>query len=324
MKKILVTGATGFVGTGLVKELSSKFAVTGTYCTQKPTIHEKSFLHYRQMDLSNEAEVQGVCNDCKADIVIHAAAVTERSHLPARLRRYQSINGEGTERLARSAAYANPAVHFIYLSTTAVYGESSAAIPVGEDHSAHPSTEYARSKYRGERELVSLNRDNILRTVTVLRLSPLYDRDDTRILSNRVRAPRGSFFVRYGTGRQLFSALALSNLSDFISFLVLHRDSAGLRFYNVCDERPYRFNEVRETMRRRTPVDSTCIWVPRGLVYTGVVVAGVLRPHERRRFLSYYRKLFNDLVFDCGRMRETGFNPAHTVETVFSEEGSNA
>lgn len=325
MKNILITGATGFVGAVLVRDLSSKFAVTGTYCTKKPPPYEKRCLDYRRMDLSNEAEVQGVCNDLKADVVIHAAAMTERSRLPVRLRRYQSINGEGTERLARSAVSANPDVHFIYLSTAAVYGESPAAIPVREDHPANPFTEYAQSKYLGECALVSLARQGILRGVTILRLPPLYDTGDTRALRNRVTLPFGNIFVRYGTGRQLFSALALHNLTDFIALIILHRDSAGLRVFNVCDEKPYRFDEIRQRMQRKIPVvGKPWIWVPRGLVYTGVVIAGVLRPQERRRFLSFYRKLFSDLVFDCGRMREMGFSPAHSAETVFPGEGSDA
>ncbi|MDD5723226.1 MAG: sugar nucleotide-binding protein [Syntrophales bacterium] len=319
MKNILITGAAGFVGTALLKELSSKFAVTGTYCTSKPIVHGGFSLNYRHMDLNDESNIQDVCNDIKADVVIHAAAVTERSLIPLRLRRYHQINGEGTARLARRAACANPGVHFIYLSTVDVYGETPAQIPAGEGALCAPSTDYAKSKYRGEKEIVSLYDQGLLRAVTVLRLAPLYDRKEKRILRRRVMAPFCNIYVRYGSGNQRFSALALPNFVAFVSFLLRYGDAQGMSIYNVCDERPYRFHDVCEVLRgERNAGNSLCLPIPSGLVYAGITLAGLVWPRRRQWFRASYRKLCSDRVFDCGRMRKTGFTPSHSLQYILS------
>ncbi len=324
MKRVLVTGASGFVGSALLTGLPSTFAVSGTYCANRPVAESDASLDYRHMDLNDGAEITAVCHDIKADVVVHAAAVSERSRVPIRLRRYRTINEEGTERLARAAVSANPAVRFVYLSTTAVYGESPGTIPINENHPCNPLTEYAKSKYLGECTLTVLARNDVLRGLTILRLPPLYDKSDIRAFRNRVKSPVGNLFVRYGKGTQLFSALALPNLIDFVSFLASHRDARGPEVFHVCDAHPYRFDEVRHIISRKTRGGTTpCITVPRGLASAFVVTAGALFPSGRTRFMSYYGKLFHDLVFDCGRMHDTGFRPVHAAQTVLAREESD-
>jgi len=321
MTTILVTGITGFVGKALVAGLSQSYRVIGTYHDTKPFDGEYSLDEYRHMDLEDDAEVSSVCNDIRADVLIHAAAVTERSTIPAHSRRYQKINGDGTARLARHAGTANPRVHFIYLSSVDVYGDVPGTMPVGEDHFCMPTTEYGKSKYRGEKEVLSLCNEDLLQAMTICRLAPLYDSSDTRILRRRVMAPAVDMFVRYGSGGQMFSALALPNLVAFISFLLQSGNAAGVNTYNVCDERPYRFRDVCDVLRRsRKTGKAYCVPLPSGPAYAGIVLAGLIWPRRKQWFRSSYGKLYSDRVFDCGRMRQTGFTPPHSLTSLVSQE----
>jgi len=319
MTTVLITGITGFVGKALVTELLRAYRVVGTYHDRAPADNEQALYEYLHMDIENEREVSSVCSDIRADVVIHAAAVTERSAIPAASRRYQEINGDGTACLARLAGTANPRVHFIYLSSVDVYGDMPGTMPVGEDHTCTPTTEYGKSKYRGEREILSLYHEGLLQSATICRLAPLYDRGDIRVFRRRVMAPAGNIFLRYGSGGQMFSALALPNLVAFISYLLHSGNTAGFETYNVCDDRPYRFHGVCDVLRRsQNAGDAYCLPVPAGLVYAGVVLAGLMWPRRKRWLRSSYRKLYSDRVFDCGRMLSTGFTPLHSLQSLIS------
>ena len=59
-----------------------------------------------------------------------------------------------------------------------------------------------------------------LRFVTIFRLAPVYDETWSHNLDRRVLAPLQLAYLKFGSGRQLMSALAKANLVDLIEFWI--------------------------------------------------------------------------------------------------------
>jgi nucleoside-diphosphate-sugar epimerase len=141
--KIFITGATGFVGGHLVKDLSGN--------------HDVHVLPHG-CDLRQPLEPAVIPADI--DVVIHAAAVISGASEPAE---YSDTNVRGTLHVA-NAAVAAGAARFILLSTGGLY--RPAGTPRTEDAAIEPRGDYAVSKWESEqavRALRSAMRVQILR-----------------------------------------------------------------------------------------------------------------------------------------------------------------
>src|SRR4051812_23465124 len=130
-RRLLVTGANGFVGSSIVKALSERgrHAVAlvreGRSCPALPGITWRSIARF------DEAELTGALGD--VDGVIHAASVVHRPD--ASLATYEAFNREGTRALC-AACRARGVGRIVFMSTIKVYGEATVGIidestPVG-------------------------------------------------------------------------------------------------------------------------------------------------------------------------------------------------
>ena len=154
----------------------------------------------------------------------------------------------------------------------------------------------------------------------ILRLAPVYDRDWSFNLYRRILAPLNILYVRFGSGLQRMSALARSNLVDFLYFL-LHRpaQSAGVNIFNVCDMEAYEFNALIQVFRNsgihpNRPVVS----LPLPFIWLATRIGGGVFHGKRKWLHSCYDKLASSLVFDNEKMLKTGFKPRHSLQTIFA------
>lgn len=151
MTRVLVTGATGFIGRMLCERLAeSGYVVRAAVRTARPLpscIAESAVTGSLGTATDWGAALQGV------GLVVHAAALTHvLRQTPSDRQRFEEINARGTARLAQAAAAAG-VQRFVYLSSIKVNGEENGARPYRADDAPDPQDEYARSKLEGERQL---------------------------------------------------------------------------------------------------------------------------------------------------------------------------
>jgi UDP-glucose 4-epimerase len=159
VKKIIITGALGHIGSALIRKLplafpNTEFVLVDNMLTQRycSLFNLPSFAQYR----FHEADIQTVDLStliAGAEGVIHLAAVTNAEASFNQLELIEKVNYEGTEKVANACKDTGAAL--IYISTTSVYG--SQATRVDEDCTElKPQSPYADSKLRGEQYLQSL------------------------------------------------------------------------------------------------------------------------------------------------------------------------
>lgn len=156
---ILITGASGFIGSFIVEEaLRQGFetwaAVRGSSSRQFLTDER---IHFIELNLSSEEQLKEQLKDHQFDYVVHAAGVTKCLNKAD----FHRINTEGTQNLVRAIqALKMPLHRFVYISSLSIMGairEQQPYTEILESDEAKPNTAYGRSKLEAEQWLESLN-----------------------------------------------------------------------------------------------------------------------------------------------------------------------
>ena len=239
VKRVLVTGATGFAGRALAARLlASGYRV-------RCAVRRAPIPPARDADESGNLELAVVGNleslpDWRpslegVDTVIHLAArvhvMRERASDPFSL--YRQINRDATLHLAGQAAEQGVS-RFIFLSTIKVNGESTMpGRPFTEDDTPAPVGPYAVSKWEAEQGLREIAARGTM-AVAIVRPPMIYGPGVKGNFERFMRwADRGVPFPLAGLDNRR-SLLGLGNLTDFLVTLVEH-PAAGNELFLVCD-----------------------------------------------------------------------------------------
>lgn len=168
MRKVLVTGANGFVGQRLCSRLLAEgYRVRGAVrssaaAAQLPEGTEVTPIEAIGPHTNWSRALQGV------ESVVHLAARVHvmREEAADPLAEFRYVNAAGTEHLARAAAKAGVR-RLLYASSIKVNGECTGSAPFTEDDEPAPRDPYAVSKWEAERALRRLGLETGLETVIV-------------------------------------------------------------------------------------------------------------------------------------------------------------
>ncbi len=151
MKRILITGVTGFLGTNLVDYLSS----TGNFIlfgySREPEKAKKLFKDYPISILSDLS--LAVMDEHKIDSLIHLAGIAHDLSNRYQPEDYYRVNFEGTKWLYAAFLNSN-ASQFIFLSSVKAVADISPT-PLEESVEPNPVTDYGKSKWKAEQYLMA-------------------------------------------------------------------------------------------------------------------------------------------------------------------------
>lgn len=140
---VLVTGATGFVGSHLCKSLmESGLMVYGTYLNGKPVRKHKNFKAVK-LDITDEESVMKSVKNIKPVAIFHTAAYLPNPNTTAES--FFSNNVKGTFNLLEACRVSNVST-FIQSSSMSVYGTDISYLPVDEKHPLNTYDFYSLSK----------------------------------------------------------------------------------------------------------------------------------------------------------------------------------
>ena len=159
--RILITGASGFIGSFIVEEALNRGFETWA-AVRKSSSREflqDERIHFIELSLSSEEQLKQQLKDIQFDYVVHAAGVTKCLHKEDFFR----INTEGTKNLVRALLDLQmPLKRFVYISSLSIMGAIREEQPykeIREQDKAKPNTAYGKSKLEAEQWLVSLNKE---------------------------------------------------------------------------------------------------------------------------------------------------------------------
>ena len=228
--RVLVTGATGFVGRAVVTQLVARGGYEVLALTRRSTTRPVPGARYLSGgDLTTQRHWQPML--AGVNLLIHTAA---RVHILNHrtvdsVAEFERVNVEGTLELAREAA-ATGVQRFIFLSSIGVNGvQTKAGTAFSEADPPNPHNVYARSKLEAERGLRRLAEQTGLEVV-IIRPPLVYGPGVKANFADLMQAVQRGWPLPLGSVNNRRSLVALDNLVDFIVTCMTHPRAANQTF----------------------------------------------------------------------------------------------
>ncbi len=262
--KILLTGATGFVGSHVVERLAR--------LGNRPRALVRRTSNTRLLQQVGADVVVGALGDpdtlrravAGVDVVVHLAALTHARSVDE----YDQVNAAGTRNLAYAARTADPRPRrFVYLSSLAAAGPSTDGQPVGPNHKPRPLTAYGRSKLAGE--AAAREADGEVE-VLILRAPAVYGPRDREILRFFRLASFGILPIPAGPPRRL-QLVHVSDLADAIVRAAQGPATGGL--FHIAEPAVYTWEEVARLIGKAVGRRARLVRVPAAVISAAAGVA---------------------------------------------------
>jgi nucleoside-diphosphate-sugar epimerase len=226
--RVLVTGASGFVGRAVCPELATRGHEVTALVRRAGS--EPAGTRPALGDLTDAARLRAALAEAAPDCVIHLAAEIATQRDPERIR---NVNVEGTRRLLEACREAG-SPRFLFASTV-VTGDAHGDV-LDETSELPVETEYGRSKQEGER----LVRESGLDAV-IVRPSHVYGPGGwyAEEIVGRLRTP--GRFAMVGSGANWWDVVRVEDVARAIADAAEEAPAGGL--YHVVDDEPLTYRD---------------------------------------------------------------------------------
>jgi UDP-glucose 4-epimerase len=305
--RVLITGASGFVGSPLVNYLASLghelVALTRSTSSIKP--HESELVK-----LSAIGDIDGSTNWrpylVGVESIVHLAnrahVMNEKASDPLSL--YRAINTEGTLHLAHQAVAAG-VKRFIFISSIKVNGElTKPGQPFTADDVSVPLDPYGLSKYEAELGLKKIAKETGLEVV-IIRPPLIYGPGVKANFLKMMRWIERGIPLPLGSIHNQRSLVGIDNFLNFISLCLMHPKAAGKTFL-VSDDHDLSTSELLRYIAKAMGRSSKLLPVPQS------ILAGVLNLLWQKEIAE---RLCASLQLDIHSTKNIlGWSPPYKVE----------
>jgi nucleoside-diphosphate-sugar epimerase len=311
---VLVTGATGLVGSQLVEDLIEDGYPPNAIRALVRSQSDTRFLQDKGVqlcygDVLDMPSLKAAVEDVKT--VFHCAAAVDEKEKTL----FWKVNVNGLDLLLEAARFA-AVEKFIYVSTIGIYGLLH-EIPATEDHPKNPLRPYGMSKLAAEQKVWEYHQDHGLETVVVRPTAIVGERDRT-ITRHIMKLVRKRFVPIVGGGKARVSFVHVKDLTRAIILASKCGKAVG-RVYNV-EGFSAPIKEVIELFVKAMGSRAKIINIPYPIAYVGALsidgfyaIARNNNPPLRAR--KGIQQLTRDLVFDTTKIKtDLSFEPRYGME----------
>ncbi|MEL3927836.1 NAD-dependent epimerase/dehydratase family protein [Aeromonas enteropelogenes] len=242
-EKILITGASGYIGSSLVQHLKDDLDIIPV-CrhSSKNNIDTESFVI---SDISSNTDwsraLKGV------SFVVHLAALAHNSlqNTPKTIDYITEVNVNASVNLFRQAEKAG-VKRFIFVSSIGVIGNQTQDVPFDEDSECNPIGAYAYSKYQAEkilRKIASHSKTELVIIRPPLVFSPSAPGNIAKLSKIIKYCP----ILPFGSVNNKKSFVSIENLVNFLELCVFSPDAAGQVFV-ISDDRVWSTKQLIQAL----------------------------------------------------------------------------
>lgn len=271
--KILVTGASGFIGSFIVEEaLRQGFDTWAAVrkSSSKAYLQDER-INFIELNLSSKEQLVSQLRDQAFDYVVHAAGVTKCLNKAD----FRRINTEGTKNLVDALLEVGmPLKRFVFISSLSIFGAIKEQQPydeIRETDTPQPNTAYGKSKLEAEQYLATLG---ARLPYIILRPTGVYGpREKDYFIMAKSIQQHSDFAVGYK--RQDITFVYVQDVVQAV-FLALTRGENGRKFF-LSDGQVYQsttFSDlIHEELGRPWWIRITApVWVLRVITFFGEYV----------------------------------------------------
>lgn len=290
---LLLTGANGFLGKTIAKELYGKyilFNLSRTYGDYKISL-DKEIPFFKQ----------------KFDLVVHTAGKAHSiPKTEEEKKQFQDANVTGTLNLLRGLENAGIPKQFVFISSVSVYGLEE-GMNVNEEYPLSANDPYGTSKIRAESLVTTWCSSNNV-VCTILRLPLLVGKNPPGNLGAMLKAIDKGYYFNIDGGKARKSMVLAEDVASFIS-----RVATMGGIYNLTDGYHPSFNElslvISENKSKKKPMNMS-ITMAKLICKLGDLLGGILPINSLK-----LKKITTDLTFDDTKARiDLNWNPQSVID----------
>lgn len=294
MKKLLFTGASGFLGQNVRPILTDNYEITTIGLTEEDTY-----------TVNMAQEIPALTEPY--DVVLHAAG---KAHVIPRTevekKAFYDVNLQGTKNLCKALEKSGIPQAFIFISTVAVYGCEYGS-NITEDYPLNGDTPYALSKIQAEEFLTEwCNKHGV--NLSIIRPSLIAGPNPPGNLGAMIKGIKTGRYLSIGGGKARKSVLIVEDIARLLPLLV---EKGGI--YNVCDDEQPSFRQLENVictqLGKRLPL-SIPYWMAKCMAIVGDCL-GKKAPINSLKL----KKITESLTFSNEKAkRELGWKPTPVLE----------
>ncbi|MGM9680857.1 MAG: NAD-dependent epimerase/dehydratase family protein [Eubacteriales bacterium] len=242
-KTVLLTGATGFLGGYVIKELEKRdFRIVAVGRNeQKGHTLESEKCRFYPVDFTDKRKLEEVFRKEKIDLILHTGAL---SSAWGKWEDFYKINVIGTKNVAE-LALKYKAERMVYISSPSIYSRRGDRLGIREEDvdESNRLNHYIRSKIASEKVLRSAHEDGLY--TVVIRPRGLIGVGDPSLIPRVMKANDRIGIPLFNKGKNLVDLTCVENVA-YACYLCLVTKGIDGQVFNITNGEPGEFRKLLE------------------------------------------------------------------------------
>ena len=294
MKKTMVIGGSGFVGSRLISEIEGN--ISNFDKNKSPFFQEITTIG----NVLDKTSLIKALHDVETIVLLAAEHRDDVS--PTSL--YYDVNVNGTQNVLDAMDKHN-IKNLIFTSSVAVYGLNK--VNPDENHPIDPFNHYGKSKWEAERVINKwYEKDKSNKSITIIRPTVIFGERNRGNVYNLLKQIASGKFLMIGKGENKKSMAYVGNVVAFIKYQIENKKN-GLNVYNYADKPDFNMNQLVSVVQNKMNLKITNRKIPYLLGMLGGFGFDLLALITRKKLsISSVRvkKFCATTQFDANKMKE--------------------